>query len=536
MATTHRIIVLTLAIVLVLGGGIAVGAYVLAHQPPANRGVGVDSAQQSDERESDQIDVRVKAVHPKRDPSLVLSVRQLLSVEPYFQADLRSQVAGVVRYVPKAIHDPVRRGDVLIVLDTPDLEHDVAEKEAAILQRRQDVLVARATADNAHAAVDVAREVIGLRQAEQGQAGATRDYRKQRYDRFTMLQQGGGVMKSVVEEEERDYRSAEFAYQGAVAAVRKANADLREKESLQRTAEADIELKQSLVEVARKNRDKARAMLDYAKITAPFDGVLVRRNVSVGTFVQNASTGASEPLLRVDRTDIVTVVMKVPDNAAPFVAPDTEAVLQIDELPGVEIRGKVTRFSPAIQNQDRTMRVEVDLYNDEPQKYGPFVARALGSRLAGLAGDSALGVSALLVGGRDVWNHELKSDRDPLPTLPLVGGRHTTPRLIPGMSGYMRLNLQHFSDAYLIPSSAVFTRGGKPYLMAVKDGATELVPVHVQYNDGKVAKVAVIEQEAVPTHGQDEVLAELTGDEVIILNRQSELSEGEAVKVTLEKW
>ena len=90
------------------------------------------------------------------------------------------------------------------------------------------------------------------------------------------------------------------------------------------------------------------------------------------------------------------------------------------------------------------------------------------------------------------------------------------------MSGYMRLNLQTFHDAYLIPSSAVFTRGGKPYLMEVKDGGTHLLPVHVQVNDGKLAKVTVIEKEGDPSRGEPEVLRELTGDEVILLNRQTE--------------
>jgi hypothetical protein len=60
--------------------------------------------------------------------------------------------------------------------------------------------------------------------------------------------------------------------------------------------------------------------------------------------------------------------------------------------------------------------------------------------------------------------------------------------------------------------------------------------VHVQYDDGKLAKVAVIEQEAVPSDGLPEVLRELTGQEVILLNRQEEVGEGQSVQVTLEDW
>jgi hypothetical protein len=200
------------------------------------------------------------------------------------------------------------------------------------------------------------------------------------------------------------------------------------------------------------------------------------------------------------------------------------------------IRGKVTRFSPWIQNHDRTMRVEVDLYNNSPDNYQHFVAEAAAARLAGLASDSPLGTAALLTGGRLIWNKDTRSSNDPLPRLPVVSGKTVPPKLLPGMSGYMRLNLQSFHDAYLLPSSAVFTRGGKPYLLEVKDGVTHLLPVHVQVNDGKLAKVSVITSEGSATSGEPEVYRELAGNEVIILNRQSELNEGQPVKVTLEKW
>ena len=120
--------------------------------------------------------------------------------------------------------------------------------------------------------------------------------------------------------------------------------------------------------------------------------------------------------------------------------------------------------------------------------------------------------------------------------LPVIQGADSAARLLPGMSGYMRLKLRQFRNGYLIPSSAVFTRGGKPYLLEVdKQGATKLVPVRVQINDGRLAKVSVIVQDASPTKGRPEVLRELNGEETILLNRQAEIGEGQTVKVTLEE-
>jgi multidrug resistance efflux pump len=79
-----------------------------------------------------------------------------------------------------------------------------------ILQREQDLRVARATEENARATVDVYREIIDQRKAEYGQAEATRDYRAKRYARFTKLAAGGGIQEGIVEEEQRDYLSADY--------------------------------------------------------------------------------------------------------------------------------------------------------------------------------------------------------------------------------------------------------------------------------------------------------------------------------------
>src|SRR5207302_8800530 len=131
---------------------------------------------------------------------------------------------------------------------------------------------------------------------------------------------------NVVDEEERDFRSARASVKGADAGVKKAQAELLEKLAALEAAEADVELQQARVDVARKDRDRVQALADYAKIRAPFDGTITRRTIDPGEFVHSASTAQAEPLLSIARADIVTVVAKLPDNHAPFVSADTEAV------------------------------------------------------------------------------------------------------------------------------------------------------------------------------------------------------------------
>jgi hypothetical protein len=72
--------------------------------------------------------------------------------------------------------------------------------------------------------------------------------------------------------------------------------------------------------------------------------------------------------------------------------------------------------------------------------------------------------------------------------------------------------------------------------MEVKNNFTRLLPVHVQVNDGKLAKVTVVVKEESPTDDQAEEVRELTGDEVLVLSRQTEIAEGQPVKVTMQNW
>src|SRR5262245_29829402 len=97
----------------IVGAAWALGAF-----RPLTRGVGVQAA------EADARLMPVKTIRPKRDPALQVAVEQLARVEPYYRADLRARVAGVVKYVAKDIGAEVRRGELLVEIDVPDLHQE----------------------------------------------------------------------------------------------------------------------------------------------------------------------------------------------------------------------------------------------------------------------------------------------------------------------------------------------------------------------------------------------------------------------------
>ena len=523
---------LVIGLLLTIGvGGVAVAAGMLGGFLPSTTVAGDPKVQGLTDGKSNGA-IKVKAIRPRRDPSFRLSSQQIATVEPYIQAGLRARVSGVVRDVFKDIGEPVRAGELLLEIDVPDLEQAVDQKGSLIVQRERELTVAATDLTVAQVAVRSAAVATRQKVVEVARAKDLRTARKTDLDAVATLFQQNSVVKSRVDSAELDYHAAERAVESAEADVEKAKVDEAGKAASVTKAEADIELKRALVDVARKDRDVAAAQLGYAKLYAPFDGVITARATDPGRFVANATTGASEPLMTVARTDLVTVVMKAPDVAAPFITPTTEVSIEFSQLPGVAVRGSVTRFSPVIDQADRTMRIEVDVCNLPPAEYrANRVREAVRISVSPLQpfdrGSAILASGTSLIrskGGHKGWNEgeALIPEWGPL-------GRQRP--IVPGTTATMRVFLDKFADTPLLPDGAIYGKSGQSYILLVENGMTRGVPVTVQVRDGRLSKVAIV-----APNGSREVIRELTGDEVIVVARQLEIGEGTRVEAVVEGW
>jgi multidrug resistance efflux pump len=459
--------------------------------------------------------ISVKTIRPKHDPSFKVTIEQPAFVDAYYRADLMARVAGSIKSdgVVADIGDRVKAGDALAQIDVPDLAQDLEQKKAVLAQRQSELNLAKTNLKVAGAAEKAAGEWINVKKEEVGRAVASESFRQKEYNRFRGLASGPNpaVTADIIDEAQERWEAAKAGTAAARAAVKDAEAELEKAKAKSEAAAADVKVADSLVGVADKAVATAQAWLSFATIRAPFDGVITRRNADPGTFVQNAATAHTEPLFTVVRDDIVTIYMKVPDRFASYVRIGTEALIQMDTLPGLVIEGKVTRFSPSLDNpeHDRTMRVEVDLYNASSKEYKAFRARE-----------------------KSGGNADLKSKT--LPMFPKVEGKDVADqplRLMPGQYGKMRLVLRSFENAFLLPRAAVVSQGGTSYVYVVKDGTALKMPVKVQADSGEEVKVALIEK----VRGQ-QVLRDLTGKEEIVSSNQGELSNGQAVKTTRVEW
>ena len=510
MWNEHKHVFVGVGALTALAIGLAIVGMIAAR--PADRHEAVapgNSEAGNGDDDRDEGAIPVKTVHPRRDPAVAFSASQPAYVEAYYRADLKAQVSGRVRTIRKDKGSPVAKDEELVTIEVPELDQEVRQKEAVVKRARVDQKFAEKQVSIAEAAAEVAEHAIAQKEAEADEARYTMEFRQLEMNRIQVMVQNNTVYREVFDEKDRTYKSARSAYESALVAVKRARADYKESKAKVDAAAADVDLKKALVEVSERDRDRLQAQADFARITSPFKGVIASRNVGPGSFVQNATTGNAEALLTVERTDIVTVYTRIPNTYAPYVETGTEALIEMTECPGQLIHAKVTRF-PQSLGGDRRMRVEVDLYNGSDEEYQAFVA---------------------MERAKETPFDDLKDGPHPFP-LKVTGKRAAghPPRLYPGMVGKMTLVFQKI-EAFLLPSSAVFSKGGKPYIYEVKEGAAHLVPVEVQMNNGKVAKVSRI----VRVEGE-EIRQNLTGEEEIVLSNQGELSEGQAVKPAPVQW
>jgi HlyD family secretion protein len=340
------------------------------------------SMQQDDRPRLGEVDrlPRLETVRPER-TSLVVQAELPATVEAMEKADLCAQVRGVVKSIPDDVDigRPVHQGEALISLDIPDLLAELANKKASLEQ-------ARNLKDSAVQALNVAQQEIKEAQAQLKRYEAEQEKQELAYLRVAELAKSGTVQPQLADE-------ARLARDGAQAALKAAQALVLTKQARELAAQTDLRVADSRIKVAGTEVERLEALVGFGTIRAPFDGVITRRWVDRGAAVKDAAT----PLLTVMRTNIVRIVLDVPERDTPLLRasgiPSSETrgnrvVLRMpalqDAVPHGEFQGRVTLVASALDPATRTMRAEVHLQNKagllRPQMTGTATL-VLGERL-----------------------------------------------------------------------------------------------------------------------------------------------------------
>jgi membrane fusion protein, multidrug efflux system len=121
-------------------------------------------------------------------------------------------------------------------------------------------------------------------------------------------------------------------------------------------------------EVAKANLERIETLLHFAKIVAPFSGVVTRRFVDPGAFIPAATSGSAAQnaaILTIADYSRVRVQVGIPESEVLHIEKGIGANIALEELPGIQFNGPLTRYAHTLDEATRTMLAEIEL--DNPQ-------------------------------------------------------------------------------------------------------------------------------------------------------------------------
>lgn len=310
---------------------------------------------------------RVVASTPVRKP-LTLYTTQPGQIEAYETTPLYSKIAGYVENIGVDIGDSVKKGDILVKLSVPEMQDDLEQNDALVAQTESEIKQAEAAIAAAQAEVQTCGAKREQALAGVDAAAAVRTRWQLERNRIVELAAGGSVTPKLADETESQFRAAEASWKQAKAAVTAAEAALEQARVNVTKAEADRDAVKSRLRVAKANLARTTTMFTYTEIKAPFDGVVTRREVDTGHFVQPASGVSAKPLLVVARTDKVRIFVDIPETEAALVqgGPGGDsAVVRVQALSNREFTAKVERTGWSLDSSNRSLRTELDIPNDD---------------------------------------------------------------------------------------------------------------------------------------------------------------------------
>lgn len=239
---------------------------------------------------------------------------------------VHAKVSGYVKHIFVDIGDHVHTGQVLAVLEVPELNAQVSAAQAMLardqseLQRaKNDVARARAVHGALHA------EYTRLKDAADAQAGL------------------------IAQQELDDAQAKDLSSEANVDAARSSYSAVEGKLDQDR---ADLE--------------RYKAMQSYAQVRAPFNGVVTFRYADTGSLIAAGTSESTNalPIVRLAQSDVLRLRMPVPESDADFMRTGGPATVQVQST-GEVIHAQIARFTRSLDRNTRTMLTEVDIPNPD---------------------------------------------------------------------------------------------------------------------------------------------------------------------------
>ena len=243
---------------------------------------------------------------------------------PFQEIDIHAKVAGYVKVIYVDVGDRVHRGQLLAVLEIPELQDEVTQAKAEVKHAEEEVLRADGNLRRAESAYEVA------------------------HLEYTRL---AGVVKT------RPDLVAQQDIDNAAGRDREAEAEVD-------TCKAALRSAKQQLDVARANLEKNEALYAYSEIRAPFDGVVTKRYADTGAMLAAGTSSEKQaiPLVRLSQNGLLRLMIQVPESAVSMIHLGSLAAIRVPELRR-NFSGKVARFANMVTLDTRTMDTEIDVPN-----------------------------------------------------------------------------------------------------------------------------------------------------------------------------
>ena len=243
---------------------------------------------------------------------------------PFQEIDVYAKESGYVRDINVDYGSRVKKGDVMAILEIPELEQLIAQDSAAIQKATDQVTHAQKEGNLFKAQYNVAHlQYTRLKSVADSHAGL------------------------VAQQEVDNNQGKDLAAEAQVEA-----------------GESALLAAQSQLEQAKAKKEQDQALFAYTRLTAPFDGVVTQRFANQGTLMQagtNSSTQAM-PLVRLSEDDVFRLVIPVAESYVRYIKIGDTVQVRVPSL-DKSFPGKVKRFSSDVAAETRTMHTEVEVLN-----------------------------------------------------------------------------------------------------------------------------------------------------------------------------
>ena len=257
-------------------------------------------------------------------------------------APVLARVAGYVQSVNVNDYTVVKRGQVLVTIDPQEYDVALAQAEADYQQSQADLATARADLQTAQA---TARNVVQNARVAQSTAqvqAARRDKARQDLQRDQNLYKEQSLTRKQLEDTQNNVDVQARQYETNVEQITLAKTSQGVAQAGIAKALANIQKIQAVLKVKQAAIDNAKLRQGYARLTAPIDGKIGRKNVVVGQYVQ-----PGQNLFTIVADSTFWVVANFKETQLEKMKLGQEVDIKLDAYPDLAIKGRVASLAEA---------------------------------------------------------------------------------------------------------------------------------------------------------------------------------------------